>query len=1580
MKEKSTSKKRIVLVVAILLLLGVAAVAGALMLGGEDKGSYEFTLNERDVKLDEDGTLQLELIPDDVKNKDVDVKVAWESSNPSVATVDKDGKVTAKDGGEARITAVVKYGGKEFSSYCVITVEGKGLEYSTYKLRYFTQRKDRGGYDVTEETYERLVGSEVEMTAKDAIKRIPANYVFNKEKSILKGVVKERLGMCILEVYYDVAEITYSVDYYYESATQLGKYTEKETKKLKAYAFTEVVAPENTKDGFAVNTKASGAVMKNSSVVAGSKLKVYCDRIRSEVTFNYVSGKKSATYTCVYGVGLLNAPKSAATDNLEPYRIVGYVDEEKYNITDDFLKKIKQDTMIDFNVDAYGLSYVDGGLLNVTPERNKSSYAYLDGKGKTIYMTATYNTTGSQSHMFGVSIKSGGTSREIRFQSFGVGVMKDHTMNSGVLREGNSTYYYNYPGVAKTPYVFAQNMGAPTGTKKHSAINSMVANKQPGSYDVVWVIWEGTLYAMVQGEVSLALPLNTLEASWTADKTYEIGISTFDGERSEDELKVTNVTVAYDAKAEAKLVTDKRLESAEIYAMGYEPFRGSYMPASNSGASYIYGEKMDKDHGVSADVKWENAKNSSSAAGVTVKVGEESVQFVLEGMGKKVRARQQVNHGWAPNYNLTNSILKYTVTPPIGDEGTYQVKAMVKDDYFYVLYNDVQVISTSMISLFKNYTPDMESAVGIFTWDAHNGQSYFENITFLSKEDVKDITSAQWPYYSNAPTVDQYDFTDGTINKKTEAAQNMQLMGSSKTWELTGTFTRPTRVGKEAAGLIAGFKITSGNKYVRILAQSNGFARELNGWTPSHTTTSWNTGETFRIFEHNNGNTHHAFNSMIGEYFRDNTTRTELPFRAVIYDDVFYVWFDGELCWRVPLTEEDMGGFEKGSEYSVTVQLDIGNKTGGVKDLTSKMGYQVTDVQEFLTYENKSYTIDEATDIIDTNITRWDITVNCDIKGALGEYAVKIPGEHAVRADMLGQYKYWQLDTKMNRSASDLMVGVRVADSTGKNIRFELQNQGFGRIINGIWGAGSWTGYDAAHCDYHIFEHNKGNDLYAFGSTLQKYTSGEVAMKVVIYDDVLYAWFDGVLSWRIPLTEAQFGGFTAGTEYKLALSIANGSKASCDFRDLVIQNGDAVKNQEGLQAKLRTIDANVARWINSEAMRNMTITGEKAEKVTTLQVSGAAYAYLNQAVAGNQAIKATIKLGDVKSAISTGITLKHVASGKSIQIIAESKNENEFNNVRMQFDHAWGSPIWLQTLIPSDVKVYDNGVCNVNVVVKNGKLYVLYNGKQAGAVDLAKLLPSYKSTDLIRLGICGWDCNKGASTFENIEHVTGDAVNNIAVSNTPEWGIRFTAASIAGATVDYLNGTVTKTAGSQQVTVLMNGQSQNWQIEGTMNVANRNLMIGFEISDSTGKRVRIEAQQKGFARVLNGNWLTGNMTALNATDTTKYNIFEHQRGNTAYAFGKALGTYRTGDIKFKAVISGDVLRVWFKDELCWQVPLTEAQFGGFAAGTEYKVAFSMANGTPALGSFKDVTVKTGSEVVAQLAFAKKYSLLGKPLS
>ena len=991
-------RKRLILIGTLVLILALALALWFILgrhSGERERKVYEFSLSERDVAIDVGSSMKLAIIPEQ-GSEVLEPEIAWVSGKEAVATVSEDGTVTAVTGGEAKVTAIARCDGNEYSVSCMVTVKAPGKEYSNYKIRWFTQNKNRVGYDVVEEEFERLVGSQVSLAEKEARKKLPKNYVLNTGKSSFAGTVKEGLGQCILEVYFDVAEINYYVDCYYESKTEFGTYTIKETETYKAYAYTEVQAPISPKEGF---IRKEGVGDKQKTVESGSRMSAYYDRVRSKATITYASGKPAAVYTNVYGVGLVGAPADALTDSLERYSTTSgcYINGNRVSFIEEELKKAVGDIQIEVRLEDFSgwVCEPDGTMQNLTEYPNQEAYAYLKGSGSTVYMSATYDLTGSQTQMVGITVRNGSSTRNFRFADHAVRICEGFTGESGIVDNGwwgfNDAGYWNFDdGEA---YVWNQNNADNAyGTKFSSASVDMYSNTGPSSHDMIWAIREGVIYCNLDGVPVLRIPLNRLDRKWTAEKKYEIGIYAFDGEGAYNDLKVRNISVSFDKEAEARLKLDGKVKGVSLSKVAYDVITGKYLPASAYGFSTLSKSAEKGNTGISADINLFDENNSVSAYGVTVSIGEHSVQYVLNGNGQR---RRHDDYGWESMAYLrpVDQVKIYN------DAGGSHVEAFVKDGYFYVKYNGVQVQCVNMLSMFPKYDPETSKvSVGVCSTDAVLGLAEICNVKFMSKKDVASTETQQWNVYSEwddaGPADDKYSFEEGYFEKTGTGWTTMPLYGSSKKWQVEGTMARTD--ARNAEMLKMGFRIESGDKEIRVLGQNYGILPILNNGWP------W-------VWGYNEGINDYVLNTKASCIFHERTA-DQITFKAVIYEDVLYVWFDGDLCWRVPLTDnkfklEDGSSyqFEPGSDYRLTLVLYDGSGFGKMTDLKVKMGYQVEDLvwtdARNMTYDeekNAYYVVENSAEsYLYSNVGTGDIGVSADVlfKGGNAGITVRVGKE-----------------------------------------------------------------------------------------------------------------------------------------------------------------------------------------------------------------------------------------------------------------------------------------------------------------------------------------------------------------------------------------------------------------------------------------------------------------------------------------------------------------------------------------------------------------------------------------------------------
>lgn len=1391
-----TNKKKMILL-AVLLLFALTSAVSALIFGKAQKEAESlFNLSERDVLMEIDDSKKLELESDAINVNGKNLVVSWISSNKSVATVTEDGTVVAVAGGESKITAIVEYKDREYSTSCMVTVKGGEHQYSTYKLRWFTQKQDRSDYEVVEETYERLVGSSVEITEMDALKQLPNNYTLNKEKSKLTGKVQRKEGACVIEVYFDVAEVTYFVDYYYESDAQLGTYPTKETKKFKSYAFTEVTVTENPKKGFEINKTVAGTQMTNKSVVSGSRLKVFCDRVRSKVTVDYISSKPTATYECIYGVGLVNAPADVFVDSAE-YKIATFINGKKKQASADFMKTITEDTNVKFQLDGAGFEYsIQNGVSTIRNNSDKkatSSYAILNGTSDTIYLSANYKTTGSSSNTFGITLSDGKTSREIRLSKKGVTVMKNHTNESGLV-SGKYNAYTN-PGVYNdgNVFVWAQNTKGTGGTKIQSVVNSMLKDRAGSDYRICWAVVDGVLYCNVEGQTVLRLPLTYLDKTWTAGQKYEIGFSSYDVSAWGDELEISQVKNVYGNDAKALLVTNKELNAKLSQNMGYDVFTGAYLPASKSGAAYIYGTETKENIGVSTNVTWVDKDNTASAIGISLKLGEESIQYVVQGQNQQVRS--QTNHKWENvassdvRKKFTNQIM--AIEEPFNADGSSEVKAFVKDGYFYVLYNGVQVQCIDMLSLFPSYTAESKVSVGICSWDANLGLAKFTNVAELNADAVMAVENTkEWGFYSESFTENTCNFVDAAFTKTDAKARAVKLFGNNATWQIDGTMNR---TDDKLLDLAMGFRISSvdGANNILLTGRLNGFQRILNGVWPS-------SKNNYQGREYDTKASQYAFNTIVSDKFfnKDNSTvenavntRTQesMGFKAVIYNDVFYVWFTDEsgntgLCWRVPLTEAQFGGFEKGSNYIVELYMGSSDTSASMTNLDVKMGYHVTEQQDFVKdNKDKTYTFADAIQAIDKNVAKWDVS-SFNHKTVAGNVA-----EELVTANTLGTgkgnsvylqgssetvYLKTELDISDGTNGQTRLMGIQL-QINGEVRKVLLQNFGV-RLLNGDNEAKGIPAIPTGKTmDYYANRDTVGKAAETGYIFLRRCSDTQSNLSSVVFDfiqngrsdtdiaewaivnDTLYGRLNGVVFLRIPLDQL-FEGYDEfdNKEAKVGM-LATNVPGTGDFtcKETEVYYGEEAKAQLALDKKLTVTSA--------EKMYFEPFTGSYMPSTTNENH----YMYGSK-TSDTQSLSTTIEAVHIKDKIGAnyGVTVK-VGNNSGQVIIRPGAGEATF--IYKNHKNALSSP---NTAFKGTTFFDSEGKLKLDAVVKNDVLYVFFNNQLVVRAKMTKLIDGYTSGADVELGIYSNVSWSGLAIFKDTSFTSGQGtITDDALNATPKY-------------------------------------------------------------------------------------------------------------------------------------------------------------------------------------------------------------------
>lgn len=164
----------------------------------------------------------------------------------------------------------------------------------------------------------------------------------------------------------------------------------------------------------------------------------------------------------------------------------------------------------------------------------------------------------------------------------------------------------------------------------------------------------------------------------------------------------------------------------------------------------------------------------------------------------------------------------------------------------------------------------------------------------------------------------------------------------SAKWEVTGTIRR----GDIHVGSMIGFKISDGT-------------HEAGYWFTDSDGMMVGVGYPWNYYGTDTEGV--AYNQIVSDFGRRTNEQDEITFRAVILEDIFYVYFDNQLTWKLDLTNDIFGytesvsddwssqtlkGFKSGSTYSFGF-TNIDAATVYYENLTVKSGNAVLTQEDF---------------------------------------------------------------------------------------------------------------------------------------------------------------------------------------------------------------------------------------------------------------------------------------------------------------------------------------------------------------------------------------------------------------------------------------------------------------------------------------------------------------------------------------------------------------------------------------------------------------------------------------------------------
>ena len=1230
-------------------------------------------------------------------------------------------------------------------------------------------------------------------------------------------------------------------------------------------------------------------------------------------------------------------------------------------------------------------------------------YAYLKGGSDTIFFKTTSTASTNEGMQYGLTIRNGGQTRQVYFDTAGVKVLKDYlTEGTGFADSTISATKYNVPtggnGHEET-YVWTWtewDVGGKNYTTGSSVITEMFADTAAGKHTVIYAIWNNSLYCSVDGQAVLKLPMNTLCADWQDGRYYQIGpVANITDDTATLTAKVDKLTfgdAAYKTDESEGLI-EEPITTKSMYKMAYEPIHGSYKASGfRNGTLQGYSELPEM-----------NVTNA-----VTIQADVESEKAFVNGTGNKVGLRlkltdadgtagtyiQNLSVVFGSNSTYTVKMLKgdnadtqktstdYTAqlygTPKIDDK-TLKFRASIIDETLYLMFYDAeaekyhsacQMPLSEIFSAAGFYSSDDQLTLGLSAYvHPTASQSSFTNVDCWYGQEAIDKKAEGWRTYlldTNEEPEATYDPKTGIVtNNETETgwgtgSNRLQLQSASSTWEVTGTMHDASDTNKQ------GFYITqSGHSGNLMLATSGtGFGVVNNGgWTNwSAFTDADKEDNTF------------AFNNTVD--FADNSN--PVTFKAMIVNDIFYMWLNDILSWAIPLDDTRFGHFNLGGEYTMHLQFSTNAVEQKFTIESVKTGSEVD--AELISMLKNCENIDWNTAY--GNYTGPQITMNPD--GVITYRDVKGSVLSAISDnDLYLSYKYTNItDGTLIKHAYQ---GIVITDGTNYR-RISFANNGFhvkdgkgsgldgdpsaGGTLNkngtalyadslGLHTEGSMTAYG----DYVWIQ--RGGKLVSTSDTREAISSvnrfvnstvGEETDVVwAITDNTLYCSVNGCTVLGLPMNILH-ENWVDGTNYQIGFT-KHGTKqhGKENISEVEFLFGDEAVSK--LTPTIALTDLAIYSTMNYEPIND----SYKPESSVTKQ------AFFYSKTSGTTVgVEADIHLFDYKDdtehsgKTAVGISVRRHdetptetgTSKKSVSIVKVGAD----GDMRYHKNHEWTNDAIITDKFTPGISYYnDDGVCHVTAVVKNDTLYLMYNGISAAELPLENYIDDYVAGTEYEIGFFTWAPYQGMCEFRNVEFTSGTDAESLLEET---WSFQAEKVSTMDIAAD---GKISKQAAMGYGEVKFAGTSTNWTVTGTMKQRDltRTLLQGFKVYGTAGgeqQSIWVIPLNEGFRFLKGTDWSTEDrnlyMTWTEGVSDILTSSSEQREAYQEFYFDEGLDKKleaekrKKDEMEFKLVLSNDILTGYFDVDgdgtwvEMWKIPFTI--LFGFDSGQEYGLSLYSA--------------------------------------
>jgi len=612
--------------------------------------------------------------------------------------------------------------------------------------------------------------------------------------------------------------------------------------------------------------------------------------------------------------------------------------------------------------------------------------------------------------------------------------------------------------------------------------------------------------------------------------------------------------------------------------------------------------------------------------------------------------------------------------------------------------------------------------------------------------------------------------------------------------------------------------------------------------------------------------------------------------------------------------------------------------------------------------------VDSASSGVDAKPVDGTITIDNSVS--------KIETMFAASADTIFDSQWQMTGTVTKQEMKNLFLSFGIRDEGGKEQWFCIYQKGLSRQRYYNWAD---TNYQPDG-EYVIANPASEHFFYKTPSL----GGDKLHFEIIVEEDVLKAYFgndqyDKKLAWELPLTEELWGGFAPGTSYQLGINTVDPCGQS--YTGVSIITGDAVEDTNGV------VDTSNYKFFVDSATNGVTPDPEAA----TIQISNAVSQTETMFAASADSIYSdaweltgTVTKNEMKNLfLSFGVRTE---SGKEqwfciyLKGLARQRYWN-WANTRQDIDNIYVFANPASEHFYYKTPSLGGDKLHFKIVIVNDVLKA-YFGNDMYDMTLAWQLPlteelwgGFASGSAYQLGINTVDpCSQ---SYTNVAVVTGEGVTDEDGGQEEEdTSLFYLDSATGGVTADPQSGTITISNSVKQSETMLKASADskyatNWELTGTITKTQQaSQFFSFGIRDENGKEQWLCIYQKGLARQRYWNWAN-----------TKQGI------DDVYVFANPASehffyqTYGLGGDKlhFKIVIENDVFKAYFGSDkyemtLAWQLPLTEELWGGFAPGTAYQLGMNSVDACSMVISNVQVT----TSIVPRKSLLLSQSLALKP--